>query len=391
MAGYGPWAGAAGGISAAEQDIAQQAMAPDVQRFTKSKADLAEIKVGEQRRFAAEMQRMPSGAEQNPAWAMAGAAFRAGLPEAYKYANAASLMDYRRQTGETAQLHGIESRNRIGLQNLDLKARVLTGVTNDESLQYALQDYEAQTGDRTELLDRNGKLTVPYSPELVGRLRAQAISAKDQLLFDWRDRMESRRVKEDASKQTNREFWQNMENQQEREAAKARGRLGVNGATGLFPSSAQITIGADYLANKFGVDSKEPWSRVMGRELIDEAKRLRALNPALDASEALGEAFKGLDKKGIFQAHRLLDKAADKYRPMALPASGKLEDLIPGQLYTDGKDIREWTGKGWSTPTRPITRGEIEISHEDAVRALGGSLDEEGEPGSTGEEEDGEE
>lgn len=392
--GEAPWMGAAGGIMAAEQSMAQEALLPDRIRFGRARADIEENQAAAQKRMSAMMSGMNMDAMANPIWGMAEAAFKANLPDAYKYANTASLVDYRRQAGKTAELKGVEAANKIKLERLDLKARLLSGVRDDASLQAAARDYESQTGESSGLLDRNGNLLVPYSPELVGRERAKAISAKDQTIMDWRNRMEERRRAEDKSKQDNRTFWQNMEHQEDRARAQQRGRLESQGGSALFPTNAQITIGAEYLGNKFNVDTKEPWARVMGRELIDEAKRLRQLNPALSATEAIDSAFNSLDKKGVFSAHRQTKKQDDETlnEPMPLPASGDTADLIEGQVYSNGTEMRRWskqgwvtwTGKGWETNKRPVTS----ISQEDAVRALGITLDPEADPGNEGEEDD---
>lgn len=362
-----------------------------VQALTKlesAEADLAEQKAQQQRRMTQILQESelsPTGAvggggtPENPLWKIADAAVRAGMPDAYKYANAASMIDYRRTAGETQQMRRIELGNKVKIENLDLQGRLLAGATNKESLQAALRDYENQTGERTGMLDRDGNLTVEYSPELVGRLRAKAISTKDSLLMDLRKQAIASADRLRKSREDNYTFWQNMEHQQERARAQAAGRAAGHGeGSGMFPTNAQIGVAADYLATKFpNIDEKGPWARVMGIELINEAKRLRSLNPALDSVEALEQGFNNLNKKGVFSASKSAGKSDEELNTaIPLPTSGDTKDLVEGQVYTDGTQQRRWskqgwvtwTGKGWETEVRPVTEG---ITPAEARKALG--------------------
>lgn len=375
---FGSPIGQAHGIES-QLGLAKLAMAPDEARLTRAKANVAEMQAESQKRFAEAMQ----GSQNQSLWGAAEAALKAGLPTAYHFANAASNMEYRRAATRTQEMRGLEAGVRAQTADLDLRARSLTGVTNLQGLQAAFRDYESQAGRRSGYLDDQGNLlpniTDDDVPVIVGRERAKALSTKDQLMQDFRGRQLSSQEKERASKQQSRDFWQDMDNQYAREASRQKARAERGGSTGLFPSNAQISVGSDYLSEKFGVDSKEPWTRVMGRELVDTAKRLRSQNSGLSASEAIDEAFKQLDRKGAFGAHRLVNKKDDLTRPMALPyKDGKPdpEKLKAGQLYTDDSGAtREWSGKGWSTPTRKISPAaagaDISLSNEDARVALG--------------------
>lgn len=385
------WQGAAGGMRAAEHDMAANA-------YMGAQADLMRQKADAQRKFAGMAAGQPQmgGAQGgNPLWGVARMALDAGLPDAYKYANTASLIDSRTVASETQRLRQVEIGVKAQTEILDLKGRLFSAATSDDSWRQAALDFERQTGQRTGIVDQQGNLIQPFSPEAKGRLIAQSMSAKDRLLLDWRNRALTSANQERESRQRSRDFWQNMENQREREEAKQRGRTAAHGDSALFPSNAQITIGSDFIAEKFGVDSKEPWARVMGRELIDKAKRMRTLNPGLSASDAIQQAFVQLDKSGTFSSHRLVDKNTDLNRPLPLPEVNKIDELKVGQVYTDGRTLRKWTGKGWATPTMPITQGgngEFPISDADARRALNTAPDDNEEDGSTdGDDDDDEE
>lgn len=367
-----------------EQVLAETAMAPAKQRLLEAQTYLKEDEAAAQKRFAATAIDPKAGM-----WGIAAAAVNAGLPNAYKIANTASQMDARRIQGDLRQLRGEEIQVQTRARLADEKARLLTGVTDDASLQAAMQDFERTTRTPSGLL-RNGELIVPYSPELVGRERALAISSKDAMIQDYRERALTSADAERVSKQHNRDFWQNMENQFERETARQRARAGQHGARDFLPNSNQISAGADFLAEKFGVDSKEPWTRVLGRELIENAKRMRNGNPAISAKEALQQSFQDMDRRGSFAGKSLMDKKEDKFRPKELPytSDGKpdKDKLIAGQLYRDEAGaVREWSGKSWSSASKRIRSADeppYQISDRDAAMALGAGGNHEEDPDS---------
>ena len=54
--------------------------------------------------------------------------------------------------------------------------------------------------------------------------------------------------------------------------------------------------------------------------------------------------------------------------------------LKAGQLYTDDSGAtREWTGKGWSTPTQKINKPDAPVSEEAARSALGSGIEDDDE------------
>ncbi len=86
---------------------------------------------------------------------------------------------------------------------------------------------------------------------------------------------------------------------------------------------------------------------------------MRQKNPGISADEALRQSLLAAKQQGAFKPGVTVpwykagtSTPASFKPPMALPASGKTEDLVTGQEYKKGNRSMVWNGKGWEAPSK---------------------------------------
>lgn len=394
MAGPGEMFGAPIGQHYAEQDMARMALlGPQVEhlqtqnalapfraaqmqaaaRVGNARAGALEQSADTARKIAALAQNRGFTEEekQNPGWTLANIALEVGDAEAsMKYATKAATIDGKLASAATnaAREALIGVRTRVG--QLDLLSRSARSIDGPEALQSVLQQHEQTTGERTGLLDPQGRLDPGAAADwesVRDRMQEMALSEKDMLTKKYREAALASAEAERKSRQKNRDFWQNTDNQEARAAAQTRGR-GVKAGTDVFDKTAGEKMATDFITTELAGVGKDQ-ARVYGREVAERAKQLRQNNPALTPREAIAEAFKKLDSSGKYEGINRRPKAASPSNPQALPADTKdPSKLQVGQFYKDGSGaVREWLGptEGWG----PVNRRQGRIGGT----ALGGS------------------
>ena len=351
-----------GGVQAAEQGMAKMALdntsaqqRSAQARWLNVRSAGAEQDVETERRVAAMMQNDPISSNeeaQNPGWKIADFFNKAGSPsKAMKAAEKASLIDQHIASANTNTARQSLIQTRIRLNQLDELGRAMHSVDSPEALQAQLQRHEQATGEQTGILDEDGNLPPQFAEKwesLRDGIQRESLSEKDRLATAHRARVLASADKERQSRQNNRSFWQNMENQERRAAATARGR-GTKVGADVLSKAEGFKLGTDYISDQF-VNLDPAQARVQGRRLTERAQQMRQKNPALTPLEAIQEAHKVMEGEGAFTGLRPRPYKATVDRPMPLPADGDTSKLKPGYFYSDGKVTREWLGNRWSGP-----------------------------------------
>ena len=265
---------------------------------------------------------------------------------------------------------------RARIAQMDELGRAVRGVSSPETLMAALQAHEQASGEQTGLLDQQGQL-LPGAAQnweaLRDEIQQRALSEKDRIAADYRERALKSAEKERKSRQDARTFWQDMDKQEQRAAAQARGRGARTGVVDTLAKTDGVKLGTDFMTTQFaGLEPAQ--ARIYGRRLSERALQMRQKHPALTPSDAIKEAFNALGSEGAFKDLKRNPKSASPSNPLPLPADGKLESLKVGQYYTNGKQTQQWLGpaKGWATvgkirgaPSMPQIVAEPEDDMED--------------------------
>lgn len=344
-------------------------------RFLESRANLADRQAQVQARMASELDKLSTDSDtgekfSNPVYRIANAAMNAGdYNLAYKAGNAASQVDYREQATRTQKERGTLIQRRGQLANLELAGREMAGVKDEASFTEALTRYEAQSGQKTGLLNEEGKLTQPYSKELVDGIRGRALSAHDQLRLGIQKEENEGRERERKSKQSARSFWQNFDNIERRATSLAKARQAKTGGDSLVPLERVTRAGADFVKTQFPNILDEE-ARVKGRKLMQSAEALKKQNPALSTDDAMMQVLEKMKKDGEFsgQKPKVLPPGPDNAQQ--LPASGQASDLKDGQYYSDGKSSRQWKDGKWGPPITKTGSGKAAPSPQATLEKL---------------------
>lgn len=317
---------------------------------------------------------------QNPAWEIAQAALKSGdYKRAQSAATAAANIDARIASADTNKERTALIAARARINHLDELARSVRGATTGNAFLSAIRSHEQNTGTPTGLIGPDGNLIEPYTPELQQRIIDLSVSERDRALMDWRTKSLNSADRERKSKQDNRSFWQDFDNQRRRSEAQSAGRTPRtgSGANSDKMSSEDVKAGADLMLSRFtGISTEEARSR--GRSLIEQAKQMRILNPALTRMESLDQAFQAADRRGEFSGMTRTPPRANPDNPLDLPVSKNKNDLKIGFWYKDGTGaVRQWLGVGkgdggWSGPR---IRGKIIRSAPTESVSAGGSED----------------
>lgn len=317
---------------------------------------------------------------------VAGAAFsEAGdVEKGIKLAHIGSQMDREAAAADTNRVRQdlMAMRTRVG--NLGLLSQTVRGATDAVSLQERVQEYERRTKDRTGLLDPEGQLVVPYSDRLRDEIVQRSVSESARATADWRESALKSAEKERKSKQSHRDFLEDVDKQKVMADAKRGDRTKKAGGDPLALKSEDVKAGTDFIKSKF-VDIDDTAARVLGRTLEEKAKQLKQGSPAMTMTEAREAVYKKMKEARTFETLSEVPHTASPDNPLEIPP--RREDLKKGEFYSDGKAVRQWLGdeKGWSG-ARAVT-GKIgglppaaasdETEQEDDALALEGDEEEE--------------
>jgi len=272
-------------------------------RYLGERANALKVDADVQRSVAAAAQSTEWTDEEkaNPAWKFADLYRKAGdIKTAVKVAGTAASIDQRKASADANAARQALISVRTDLAHIDRLSRQVRSVDSSEALQSVLQQHEEATGQPTGML-QNGALDPRVAEQwetVRDNLQTQALTERDRLLNDYRERALKSANAERRSKQDNRTFWQDFTNQERKAAAQARGR-GTKAGVNIFDKTEGARIGTEFISSQFG-DINPNQAKVLGRGLAEKAKMLREANPALTPTEAIQEAFKAEDATGTY-------------------------------------------------------------------------------------------
>lgn len=343
-------------------------------RYLNTKAGAAERESAVQARVASMAAGQPvvEADERNPAWRIARAFEEAGAPEkAVKIAGVAASIDARQSSAARNDASASLAAGREAIVRIDMLSRSMRMVDSPQALQAALVRHEEATGEQTGLL-QNGQL-VPQAAvnwqDTATKIQEMAVSERDRLALDIRERALASANTERTSRQAARTFWQDMGNQEARAAAQARARGKKAGAISAL-DKIDPKLGTDYINSQFlSLDPTQ--GRILGRQVAERAAQMRQLNPALTPSEATQNAFQAMQDAGDFQGLRQRPPGArdSEARPLPLPEKKDASKLKAGFWYTDGTQKMLWTGTGWDKTQTKGGKGKIRESNLPAYSA----------------------
>lgn len=343
--------------------LGQLAGLPAKQRLTEAQAGAAELELSNERSMARLMQQ---AAANDGHGVGKGGSIGDTFEDLGRLAMKAGLTTKATEFSKTgAYLRAQESlqQSRVAAQRvnelkaagtrMDLFGRLLTDVTDEDSWNRANLMYQLESGAPSMWAG------LPYSPDLVQRLRTGAMSVKDQIA-------EQLRGEENASKERSRralaahrlqiEGIQKDRNRimEEREKRISKGGSG-KAVTG--PAKAEVDQAVRLVKGDFK-DLPDSDYLNAAYEVAAEAKSLRRQNPALDANTAIQQAylkaksrgdFKEIQEKGLLRSTKRTQFVGGGRSPeTALSIPGDRSQLVKGRYYTGtGGQIGRWTGDGF--------------------------------------------
>lgn len=244
-----------------------------------------------------------------------------------------------------ASLRGTRQRK----EEAEMLGRVMEDVSDQDSYDRAMAAYQMTTKKMSKYAG------LPYTPELVGRLRSQAMSTKDQ---------EAQRLREDV--EDGKRAYRNARLIQQEEAlgisAAARGvardregRLAkVGGGKPLTISNNDRDAAAALILKDFpelGDKTMNNERYVASNTVASEAKILMQKNPALSWSEALAQSytaeranFKAESK--FFGGRSVKFEGGGKSVQSAIPLPKDAKEMRPDRFYyNESGAIAKWNGK----------------------------------------------
>ena len=274
------------------------------------------------------------------------------ITKAQELAKSSALI--RSREAVQAKAEGDQNLNRLKMvrERAELQSQLLGGVTDEESWQNANALYEFQTGQKSPYAE------VPYSPELVERLNAAAMTARERAELAEREQVRKNteayrksRLRQIDTQNDLRKRQQELAKEREKRLAKAGAGKGV-----AAPAKNELDQAARLV--------KKDYSGLAAADLNDaaftiasEARALRKANPALDANTALQQAFNNAVQAGDFQVvqkgiagygRKEVFSGRGKTPAAPAPIPPKKEDLKSGRFYVNPQgQVAKWTGKGF--------------------------------------------
>lgn len=330
----------------------QQALA----RYANAEASGMEVRTQAEARAAALMaQRLGDGSSSTGTGSISDQLL--GMASIYGSAGSPAQATKLLEAASTAQAHENVARNaqaNMGLRQvqgqLQLASRahdLLSGVTDDASW----QDFNDKVGQAIGKPSPWGNM--PYNPRLVSTLTDMALTAKDKATLAFKDIDAQRRQEDVDSKVATRDVGIQIKSQQLDLARQREARLAkVGGKDVGAPSSGDVSAAERILSVQPGLVAPEDLKQA-AYDTAAQARALRKANPGMTMDDALRQAMVAKRASGDFAMK--VPFTGGTTRPsysvaMPLPASGKVKDLLPGQVYRNAAGARKkWNGKGWET------------------------------------------
>lgn len=366
-----------------QKTLAETAGQPAVNRLRSAQAGLAEMELAEEQRWVQMLTRQASGADAAGAVdkdgkpkplseiydGFARAALQAGAPnKASEFAKAAGTLKAQEASAVRGQALAELNSMKAERQKIDLTARLLDDVKDDAGWNRAQLLYQAMTGEKSIYAG------LPYSKDLVDRIRSAGQSVKDQIAArekkaedDSRARARTaltahRKKMEDLTKQR-----LDLEKAREDRLAKTGGGKQIVSPTKLETDQAIRLINEDFPK----IEGSDRLNAAY--QIASEARALRHTNPALDANQAIQQAyntakdrgdFKEIVEKGFF-SNTTRQKFQSPYR--VTPAPADVKDRVYGRSYSNDQGrVAKWTKEGWVPLDLPaLDEGDDEDEGDD--------------------------
>jgi hypothetical protein len=285
-------------------------------------------------------------------------AMEAGFPErAKKLAESASLIRQREASAVSSETTAKLNQLKIVRENAELEGQLFGGVTDESSWVRANALYQFQTNRRSPYAD------VEYSPEVVGQIKASALSEKERteneakrLTREATDKYRSSRLRQHDEDLRLKRARTALEEARERRLARDGGGKGAAGAP-----TPEEKAEAKRQMKLSGIKLEEilPESRDSAAFAIaSRARELQRENRALGRAEAVQQAFQEAVKngdleietveKGLFSKNerRFRGKGEGPVAPKAAPAAPKERKVGQKYLLPNGK-TGVWRDGGW--------------------------------------------
>lgn len=369
--------------AATQEALGRLAMQPVEQRLRTAQAEAAELAILQERRMAELMQQrrmagtpelagmVESGATgqagaQMEALALGGAKKSTSLADQFDdlavmaadagmvskagdAAKVAALLRSREAAARSSQTSARLNAIKAVREQAELAGQLLGGATDQATWDYNNALYEMYTGAKSPWSNQ------PYSSELAQAISDQALTAKERADADEKalsredlDEYRKSRLKQHDAANALRKARNAIAKARERRLAKAGGKeAGTPARTDL--RQAENIILKEFPKLEAGDLEDAAYT------ISAEAKALRKRNPALDANQALQQAFVAAKKAGDFKTEASGILRRDKttfsgagktpQTPAALPGKDK---LVKGRYYLSPTGaVGQWNGKGF--------------------------------------------
>jgi hypothetical protein len=258
-------------------------------------------------------------------------AIRSGSPEqAAEYAKASSGLRKNTALMQDAQVKAVSKK-------LNILGSLMDGVSDETSWRQANMQYTMETGEQSPW---GG---MPYSPDMVGKIRNGVASAKDRALTEAAKARTADSIAETKERETRVPLLRAQTVLAEKRAAA----VGKNGAN-LLPKAQDVRMIMDLQAQDYNFAGTED-SRVIAEPVAErmvDLMRTEGLTRSQAAERAYGEAKSDQTYVGLRPRARAKGTLAS---PLIIPKTEK--ELRPNMWYMgQGKyagQLLQWTGDGF--------------------------------------------
>lgn len=394
--------------AATEHTLGQIAMQPAERRLRTAQASAAELALEQEQMLARLMQQASGG--QVPVPGLTEEAAGLGIPgleqiasggkptsitdqfdtlatlaaqsglvtKAKEMATASALIKAREATQRNQAQQAQLNRLKTLAQQAETSAQIFGGSKNAAEWAQANDLFEFNTGQASPFRD------VEYSPALVNRINASALTAKERA--DAAEKATSRgdlksfrdaRLKQHDLERKVREERNRIAKEREERLKKQGGGKTIAAPRTEEVSQIRSMIVKDFPAFQDSTDLKEAAFAV-----ASEARALQRTNPALSSSAALAQAYSsalqagdfaeeggiaGFRKKGVYKGRGRTPQTA-----IPIPMSGSkiaADKLVKDKYYVGaGGALGKWTGKGMLLVTgsgNPLSSDNGDPDNED--------------------------
>lgn len=332
---------------------------PSQKRLYEAKAAESEFEV-QQARSAGEALALAAagaGADGEKAPSMAsllrkaaeGAAKRGLTVQAQKLAESAALVDSREASAMNSQANARLHQIQAIRQNAEAQGQFFGTATDEESWQLAGQMFTFQTGLP------NPYENIPFSPEIVNRIKQSAVDVEKQLDLEIRrmGQLETKDFRDRRLRQHEETLRIRRAEQAIREARERRlAREGGSGSGVARPNRDQIRqVKELFLEDGIEYDKVDN-SQQVAYDISSRAEELRKQNRGLGSGEALHQAYDEYKASGALtvteiDSGSLLKRNKKQFRGKSKPITEQLPDAAKARLKA-GVETTFSNGQVWT-------------------------------------------